>query len=82
MHWSEPLRSSEMPAPPSSWRHKARGWSNYLCLSILRRSGYSVRGLEYGDPAFSDELIARPSPFERRQPRAARGWTSDEELIA
>ena len=35
------------------------------CLSILRRSGYSVRALEDGDPAFSDELIARPSPFER-----------------
>ena len=35
------------------------------CLSILRRSGYSVRALEHGDPTFSDELIARPSPFER-----------------
>jgi hypothetical protein len=35
------------------------------CLSILRCSGYSVRALEHGDPAFSDELIARPSPFER-----------------
>ena len=36
------------------------------CLSILRRSGYTVRALEHGDPAFSDELIARPSPIERR----------------
>jgi FkbM family methyltransferase len=35
------------------------------CLSILRRSGYSVRALEHGDPACSDELIARPSPIER-----------------
>ena len=35
------------------------------CLSILRRWRYSVRALEYGDPAFSDELIARPSPIER-----------------
>jgi FkbM family methyltransferase len=36
------------------------------CLSILSRSGYSVEALEQRDPTFSDELIARPSPVERR----------------
>ena len=35
------------------------------CFPILRRSGYSVQALEHGDLTFSDELIARPSPFER-----------------
>jgi FkbM family methyltransferase len=35
------------------------------CISILRRSGYSVRALEHGDRGFSDELIARPSPYDR-----------------
>jgi FkbM family methyltransferase len=36
------------------------------CLSILSSSGYSVEALEQRDPTFSDELIARPSPVERR----------------
>ena len=36
------------------------------CLSMLRRSGYSVQALDHGDPTSSDELIARPSPLECR----------------
>jgi FkbM family methyltransferase len=35
------------------------------CLSILRRSGYSVQALDHRGHTFSDELIARPSPIER-----------------
>jgi FkbM family methyltransferase len=34
------------------------------CLSILRRSGYTVIALKHGGHTFSDELIARPSPIE------------------